>query len=180
MLALNRIYRYAQIMISSDSKLYIIAHNIRSAYNIGAIFRTADGMGANKVLLTGYSPDPHDGTKILQTSAQRMIAKTALGAEKTLPWEKREDIFEMIAELKGQGFMIVALEQDARSMDYRSVIASGSVALIVGNEPAGMEREVIATCDAVMEIPMRGQKNSLNVAVALGIAGYALYDKIPR
>lgn len=167
-------------MNKNNYKLYIIAHNIRSAYNIGAIFRTADGMGASKIFLTGYSPDPYDGKKILQTSAQKMISKTALGAEKVFSWEKKEDILSLIAQLKKDGFMVVALEQDTRSIDYLELTPNSSVALIVGNEPVGMEREVIAACDAVMEIPMRGKKNSLNVAVALGIAGYVLYDKIPK
>ena len=159
-------------------KLVIIAHNIRSAYNVGAIFRTADGMGASKLYLTGYSPTPHDKKKILQTSAQKMIAKTALGAQETLAWEYCKNIKELIKKLKQEGVAIVALEQDERSVDYEKYIPQKSVALILGNEPIGVEREVLDLCDAIIEIPMRGKKNSLNVAVALGVAGYAIYGKI--
>lgn len=161
-----------------EKKLFIIAHNIRSAYNIGAIFRTADGMGASKIYLTGYSPTPHDKKKILQTSAQKMIAKTALGAENNLPWEYCENINELVVKLKKEEVEIVALEQDVRSVDYEKYIPQKSVALILGNEPVGMEREVLDACDAIIEIPMRGKKNSLNVAVAFGVAGYSIYGKI--
>lgn len=159
-------------------KLFIIAHNIRSAYNVGAIFRTADGVGAAKIYLTGYSPTPHDQKKIMQTSSQKMIAKTALGAENNLSWEYHEDIKELINKLKQEDVAIVALEQDLHSVDYEKYIPQKSVALILGNEPSGMETDVLDSCDAIIEIPMRGKKNSLNVAVALGVAGYAIYGKI--
>ncbi len=162
----------------TEKELYIIAHDIRSAYNVGAIFRTADGIGIDKLYLTGYSPSPHDNKKILQTSVQKMIAKTALGAENNLVWEKRDDIFDLLKELKNNNFEIIALEQDDRSVDYKNYVPQKSVVLILGNEPSGMEKEVIDLCDAVIEIPMRGEKNSLNVAVAFGIAGYELYNKI--
>lgn len=158
--------------------IFIIVHNIRSAYNVGAIFRTADGMGVKKVYLTGYTPSPHDERKILQTSAQRMIAKTALGAEKSVEWEYHEKVLVLIKELQGRNVEIVALEQDARSVDYMEYFPEKSVALILGNEPAGMEKEVIDSCDMIVEIPMYGKKNSLNVAVAFGIAGYAICSKI--
>lgn len=159
-------------------KLFVIAHNIRSAYNVGAIFRTADGMGAAKIYLTGYSPTPHDSKKILQTSAQKMIAKTALGAENNLPWEYYEDLTMLINELRQKNVEILALEQDERSVDYKAYIPQKSVALILGNEPAGMGADVVSLCDAVVEIPMHGKKNSLNVAIAFGIAGYEICGKI--
>lgn len=158
--------------------LFVIAHNIRSAYNIGAIFRTADGMGAAKVYLTGYSPTPHDKKKILQTSAQKMIAKTALGAENNLSWEHCEDLMVLINKLRQENVEIIALEQDKRSVDYRAYFPQKSVALILGNEPLGMEADVVDLCDTVVEIPMQGKKNSLNVAVAFGIAGYEICGKI--
>lgn len=161
-----------------SKELFIIAHNIRSAYNVGAIFRTADGMGASKIYLTGYSPTPHDKQKILQTSAQKMITKTALGAENNLAWEYHEDVIKLIEKLKKENIEIVALEQDDRSVDYKTYVPQKSVALILGNEPAGMEVDVIALCDAVIEIPMYGKKNSLNVAVAFGVAGYEICGKI--
>ncbi len=158
--------------------LFVVAHNIRSAYNVGAIFRTADGMGAKKLFLTGYSPAPYDGKKLLQTSAQKMIEKTALGAEKTMPWESHEKVAKLIEKLKKKKIEIIALEQDKRSVSYLKYFPCKSVALIVGNEPQGIESKLLELCDAVVDIPMRGKKNSLNVAVALGVAGYTMYDKI--
>jgi tRNA G18 (ribose-2'-O)-methylase SpoU len=152
--------------------LVIIAHNIRSAYNIGAIFRTADGMGASSVFLTGYSPSPDKGQ--FQTSAGKMIAKIALGSEKSLTWEKKSRLGPLLKKLKTEKFQIVALEQNERSADYRKLKPQFPVALILGNEPKGIDQKILKTCDRIVEIPMRGEKNSLNVAVALGVAGYEI------
>lgn len=152
--------------------LIIIAHNIRSAYNIGAVFRTADGMGAGKLFLTGYSPAPDTGS--FQTAAGKMIAKTALGAEKSLPWEKKTRLGPLLKKLKASYVQIVALEQDKKSIDYRKFKPSFPVALILGNEPKGVDRKILQGCDVIIELPMHGAKNSLNVAVALGVAGYEI------
>lgn len=152
--------------------LIIIAHNIRSAYNIGAIFRTADGMGVGKILITGYSPAPDQGP--FQTAAGKMIAKTALGAEKSLAWEKKTRILPVLKKLKTEGYKIIALEQDKKSVDYRKFKPQFPLALILGNEPKGIDRKILRECDSIIEIPMHGSKNSLNVAVALGVAGYEI------
>jgi tRNA G18 (ribose-2'-O)-methylase SpoU len=153
-------------------ELVIIAHNIRSAYNIGAIFRTADGMGAGKIFLTGYSPAPDRGP--FQTAAGKMIAKTALGAEKNLLWERKARLGPVLKKLKTDGYKIIALEQDKNSIDYRKFKPSFPVALILGNEPKGIDKKTLKYCDQIIEIPMHGKKNSLNVAVALGVAGYEI------
>lgn len=165
-------------------EMVIIAHNIRSAYNIGAIFRTADGMGAFKVYLTGYSPCPHPlrgsvaggplRKPIYTKPHEKMIAKTALGAENNLAWEKRARLAPLLKELKSQKFHIVALEQNKKSLDYRKYKTRFPLALMIGSEPKGIDPRILKKCDAVIEIPMRGKKNSLNVAVALGVAGYEL------
>lgn len=152
--------------------LIIIAHNIRSAYNVGAIFRTADGMGVGKLFLTGYSPAPDQGQ--FQTQAGKMIAKTALGAEKTLAWEKRSRLGPLLEKLKATHVQIVALEQDKRSVDYRKFKPQFPIVLILGNEPRGIDQKTLKYCDQIIEIPMRGAKNSLNVSVAFGIAGYEI------
>jgi len=152
--------------------LIIIAHNIRSAYNIGAIFRTADGMGASKLFITGYSPAPDSGS--FRTAAGKMIAKTALGAEKNLTWDKIARLFPLLKKLKAEKFQIVALEQDTKSIDYQKFRPSFPVALILGNEPKGIDQKILKYCDQIIEIPMRGAKNSLNVSVALGVAGYEI------
>jgi tRNA G18 (ribose-2'-O)-methylase SpoU len=146
--------------------LAIIAHDIRSAYNIGSIFRTADAAGVSRIFLTGHSPAPIDrfGRPV------GTIAKTALGAQTSVPWESKVDVMECIAQLRADGYSIVALEQTPESIDYKHYTFTGSVALIVGNEKGGVPPEVIAQCDAAVMIPMRGSKESLNVSVAAGIA----------
>jgi len=154
--------------------LIIIAHNIRSAYNIGAIFRTADGMGASRIYLTGFSPSPKKEGAIREDSFQKMIAKTALGAEKSLAWEKKVRLGPLLRKLKIEGVQIVALEQGLKSVDYRKFKPQFPVALILGNEPKGIDQKILNWCDVIVEIPMRGQKNSLNVAVALAVAGYEM------
>ena len=112
------------------NRLELILHNIRSSHNVGSIFRTADGAGLQKIYLTGYTPAPLDQFK----RVNKEIAKTALGAEKSVTWEKRENILDLITELKKAGYQIWALEQNKKSVDYRKVKLTGKTALIVGNE----------------------------------------------
>ena len=152
----------------------LILHNIRSAYNIGAIFRTADGIGISKIYLTGYTPSPASGENLFQTKSEKMIAKTALGAEKYIEWKKNKNISSLIAKLKNNKFQIVALEQNEKSTDYIRFKPKFPMALIMGNEPKGINKRILDKCDSIIEIPMRGRKESLNVAVAVGIAGYRL------
>lgn len=154
------------------NRLELILLDVRSSHNVGSIFRTADGAGVNKLWLVGYTPAPLDQFKRVNGE----IAKTALGAEKTLLWEKRENIFDLIGELKKAGYQIWALEQNKKSVDYRKVKLAGKTALIVGNEVGGIEPEVLNLCDKIIEIPMRGEKESLNVAVATGVAVFKLLD----
>ncbi|HLN18810.1 MAG TPA: RNA methyltransferase [Patescibacteria group bacterium] len=155
--------------------LYVIIHNIRSAYNVGAIFRTADGAGAAKIYLTGHTPAPHDSrNERYQTKAQKMIAKTALGAEDWVKWETANDIMGLIAELKENNFEIIALEQAKGSVNIDSFKPKFPCALILGNEVDGMERDILEKADKVVEIPMKGKKESLNVSVAAGIAIYSI------
>lgn len=157
-------------------KLYIILHNIRSAYNVGSIFRTADGMGAGKIFLTGYTPAPHDGKKLHWSKGEKMIAKTALGAEKNIPWEKVKNISRLIKKLRKEKIEIIAVEQADGGVDYRKFRPRFPLALILGNEVRGINKKILKQCGAIIEIPMRGKKNSLNVAVALGIAGFRFLD----
>ena len=139
---------------------------------MGSIFRTADGAGVAKLWLTGYTPAPLDQFKRVNNE----IAKTALGAEQLVWWEKRENILELITELKKAGYKILALEQNDKSVDYREIKLAGKTALIVGNEVGGVESEVLNLCDQIIEIPMRGSKESLNVAVATGLAVFKLTE----
>lgn len=163
-------------MKEGKKELCFILHNVRSAYNVGSIFRTADSVGASKMYLSGYTPTPfvYKTKSLHQTKAEKMLAKTALGAQAYLDWEKVDDIFGLIESLKKDGYMVIALEQDKRSVLYGEFESVGKMALILGNEPSGVNQEVLDACDAIIEIPMRGRKKSLNVSVAAGIAGYEL------
>ena len=139
---------------------------------MGSIFRTADGAGVTKLWLTGYTPAPLDQFKRVNSE----IAKTALGAEQSIEWEKRENIITLIKELKKLDYKILALEQANNSVDYKQVKLEGKTVLIVGNEVEGVEPEVLNLCDQIIEIPMHGSKESLNVSVATGVAVFKLLE----
>ena len=144
--------------------LYVLLNNIRSLHNVGSIFRTSDGAGVKKLYLcgqTGYPP-------------REDITKTALGAEEIVPWEYYIDPVDCIKKLKKRGIQIVALEQTEKSVDYRRFNPAYPVCLVVGHEIDGVQDEILKLCDAVIEIPMKGKKSSLNVSVAFGIAVYKL------
>ena len=142
--------------------LTIVLNNIRSLYNVGSIFRTADGAGVEKIWLCGITGFP----------PQAQLAKTALGAEDRVLWEHSEDALSVIRDLKKKGFQVVLLEQMEGSLDYHAFVPQGPVCLVVGNEISGISDEIIQLCDAAIEIEMDGVKNSLNVAVAFGIVTY--------
>jgi 23S rRNA (guanosine2251-2'-O)-methyltransferase len=158
-------------------RLVIILHNLRSAYNVGSIFRTADGIGVEKIYLTGYTPAPSIGENY-QTASNKMIAKTALGSEKNITFEKSRSIWAVIKKLRSDNFKIIALEQSGGSVDYRKFKPNFPLVLIVGNEPKGIDKKILKICDQKIEIPMRGEKESLNAAVAFGIAGYEVTRKL--
>ena len=150
------------------SSLVILVHNIRSLYNVGAIFRTADAIGVDKIFLSGYSGIP----------PKKEITKTAIGAEEYVPWEKRENPIELIQELKENGYRIVALEQTSNSIDYREYKPEFPLCLVLGHEVLGVDKKILDLCDDVIEIPMYGKKASLNVSVAFGICVYKLLEKV--
>lgn len=135
---------------------------------MGAIFRTCDGAGVSKVYLTGFTPSPVDrfGRQVGE------IHKTALGAEEFIPWEVVSDIIALIKKLKAQGVTIVAVEQAANSIKLPDFVLPESVAYILGSETEGLSPEVLAAVDQILEIPMLGQKESLNVSVTAGIVLY--------
>lgn len=159
-----------------ERKFYLILHRIRSAYNVGSMFRSADGIGVDKIFITGFTQSPSKKDFALQSKAEKMLSKTALGADRYVPWEKASDLGKLIEKLKNENFQIIALEQSEKSIDYRDFKTSNKIALIVGNEPRGIDKRILKKCDIIMELPMRGQKQSLNVAVALGVAGYKLTE----
>lgn len=144
--------------------LILLAFNIRSLWNVGSLFRTADAFGVEKLILSGYTALP----------PRREISKTALGAEEYVPWEQARDPAKAIAKLKKRGYTIVALEQTKKALDLAAYNPPPKVCLIVGHEVLGVPKELLRLCDAVVHIPMHGRKESLNVAVAAGIALHRL------
>ena len=144
----------------------LILHNIRSVENVGAMFRTADAVGINKIYLTGYTPTPLDrfGRK------RGDLAKSALGAEEYVKWESKKSLLALMRSLRRDNFLIIAIEQDKNSIDYKKVKLSKKNAFIVGTEVTGIPKNILKKCDIIAEISMRGKKESLNVSVACGVA----------
>ena len=161
-----------QKILQKEPKLPFCAvlNDIRSLYNVGSIFRTADGAGVEKIWICGITGHPPD----------TQISKTALGAEGEVPWEYRRDAREVLRELKLRGYKIVFLEQLAESIPYQDFYPSGPVCLVLGNEISGVSDELVALCDETLEIEMAGLKNSLNVAVAFGIVGYHIRNSLKQ
>lgn len=148
--------------------LVVIAHNIRSLHNVGAIFRTAEGAGVGKIYLTGYSGKP----------PRKEISKVALGSDLRVPWEYKKNISSLIKKLKQQKYSILALEQDKKSIDYKKFrTKKQKLALIIGNEIRGISKQLRNQADVILEIPMLGNRKSLNVSVAFGIAIFELKNK---
>ncbi len=154
--------------------MIVVLHNIRSLHNVGSIFRSSDSVGAERIYLCGYTPAPNDEYGV----ARGPLAKTALGAEKTLPWEKRGSTAKLLDELKREGFKIYAVEQGKGSIRADRVKLSKKgwdrACLVMGNEIKGLSTGVLRRADALLELPMRGRKESLNVAVAFGAVAYSL------
>lgn len=151
----------------------LVLENIRSAQNVGAIFRTADAIGIKKIYLTGYTPAPLDRFG----RPKKEIIKTALGAEKTIPWESAPDTASLVVRLRQDGFFIVAVEKVSGAIDYKTLEAPDKVAFIFGNEVDGVLLSTLGATDAVVAIPMRGMKESLNVATTAGIVLFRILDK---
>lgn len=146
----------------------VILCDIRSHYNVGAIFRTCDAAGVGKVWLVGVTPSPKDrfGRAVPE------IHKTALGAEETIPFESTTDVVATIAKLQAEGSVVVAIEQSADSVSLTDFVVPEDVVYVLGSETEGLTPEVLAAVDKVVEIPMLGLKESLNVSVACGIVLY--------
>ncbi len=145
--------------------VYVVLNSIRSSYNVGSIFRTSDGVMIEKLYLCGYTPHP----------PKKEVLKTALGSQNSVKWEYAENPVDVVKKLKEQGVKIIALEQTDKNIPYYSLTKSDfPMCLIVGNEITGVSQELIDLCDASIEIPQYGIKQSLNVAVAYGIAVFEL------
>lgn len=148
-----------------------VLHHIRSIHNVGSIFRTADGAGIRKLYLCGITPTPLDRFGKLRED----FKKVALGAEQGVSWERAATTGRIIQKLKSEGYEIVAVEQSARSVEFGAYRPkTKKIALIIGNEVRGLASAILKKSDSVIEIPMRGKKESLNVSVAFGIIAYQL------
>ena len=139
-----------------------LLENIRSAHNVGSIFRTADGMGASSIFLSGYTCYP----------PRKDLTKTALGAELSVKWKHNENSIKMAKEIKNKGYNLVLLEHTYSSKSIYDTELKFPLCLVLGNEVEGVSEKLINMCDHHLEIPMSGVKQSLNVSVAAGIAGY--------
>lgn len=153
-------------------KTYLILHNIRSVYNVGAIFRTADACGVSKIFLAGYTPAPIDRFG----RARKDIQKSALGAEKNVEWEQVKNINELIEKLKKEKFQIVSVEQSKKSVDYKDFKLKKDTAFVLGSETEGVPKEILTKSDKIIEIPMLGKKESLNVSVSAGVVLFRILD----
>ncbi len=149
-----------------------VLDNLRSVYNVGSIFRTANAVGIEKIYLCGTTPTPVDK----KGERRKDFSKVALGAEDTVKWEYCEDTVKTLKELHKQGSYIIALEQDETSVDYKTVTydTRKDVVFVIGPEVTGMSKEVLDECDIIAEIPMLGTKESLNVTIAFGIGVYRI------
>lgn len=152
----------------------VILNNIRSLHNVGSVFRTADALGVEMLYLCGITPAPLDRFQ----EGRQALLKVSLGAEKNVRWSKVQNFSSLVKKLKLEGFRIFALEQSPRSLPYSRLHLSRKLwaksALVLGNEVKGLDKRALVLADQVLEIPMYGTKESLNVGVAFGVVGFHL------
>ncbi|HXK37749.1 MAG TPA: TrmH family RNA methyltransferase [Candidatus Paceibacterota bacterium] len=160
-------------MEKAQDEIWVLLHNIRSAHNVGSMFRTGDAIGVTRFLLSGFTPTPLDRFK----RPVKEIAKTALGAELSIPWEQGDSALDFVAQAKASGFTVVGVEQDVRAVDYKTYVPKAKTLIVMGEEVNGIEEALRNVCDVFIELPMKGDKESLNVSVAFGITMYRLFDR---
>lgn len=151
-----------------EEKFILVLPDIRSAHNVGAMFRTADGAGVDKIYLCGYTARP----------PHTQLDKVSLGAEKWIPWEYHKQTWRALKKLKEKGYNIVALELTDMSKNIFDYKPNFPLALVVGNEKTGVTKNLLKYCDKAVHIPMAGKKSSLNVSVAVGVAIYQIGQQI--
>ncbi len=155
--------------------MLLILHNIRSVHNVGSIFRTADAAGVSEIILSGYTPTPLDRFN----QPRKDLAKVALGAEKTMPWRYVKTLGATLTRVRKEKYLLVAIEQDEHSTPLFEwhPPTDQPLAVLLGNEVRGISQPLLKKCDVILEIPMHGKKESLNVSVTAGIALFALTHK---
>lgn len=149
-------------------EVYVLAHNIRSLYNVGALFRLCDGVGVTKLYLSGYTGAPFPRVKYTRQRSQ--IAKTALEGLDNVDWEYHDDPLKVVDIMKKAGVSIISLEQTSSSQNYTEAIYPEKVCLILGNETDGVAEELLNVSDRHIELPMAGVGKSLNVITATAVA----------
>lgn len=154
----------AEFRESPKIPVIAVLENVRSAYNVGSVFRTADAFLIEAIFITGYTAKP----------PHKEIRKTALGAEETMDWKHFSSAREAILELKQNGYRVFAVEQVENSISLEKFETPGRVAVVFGNEVSGVEQSTIALCDGTIEIPQLGMKHSLNIATAVGVVLWEL------
>jgi tRNA G18 (ribose-2'-O)-methylase SpoU len=155
--------------VKKKAERAVLLDNIRSGWNVGSIFRSADGFGFTHAYLCGITPTPENDA----------VQKTSLGAEDSVPWSYHKDAVQLVKGLRREGWIIFGLEEDPRGTAVNGIGPSAGVArrdsvLIVGNEITGVDPGLLELCDRIVTIPMLGAKKSLNAATAFGVAAYAL------
>ena len=148
------------------NKIYLVLHDVRSRFNVGSVFRTADGAGVDKIYLGGITPAP----------PHSKISKVALGAEKFVPYGTIKQTWRLLEKLKAEGVQIVGVEQTKKSIAYNKFKPKSKIALVMGSETKGLPEAIIKRCDKLIEIPMHGKKESLNVATACGIVAFKIKE----
>jgi len=154
--------------------MIIVLDNVRSLYNVGSIFRTSDAVGVEKIYLCGITPEPLDRFGRIRPQ----LAKVALGSEKTMPWEYSKSTANVLCDLKKQKYKIFAVELDKKSVPYFKANIKKSdlekIVLVFGNEVDGVSKNILKRADKILEIPMAGKKESLNVSVSAGIVLFGI------
>ena len=158
--------------LQASGTLAVLLDNIRSAWNVGSILRSADGFGFTHAYLCGITP----------TGDNEAVTKTSLGAEDTVPWSYHKNAVKLVKGLKAEGWKVFALEDDQRAAELNQILSTADNSpahrvLMVGNEVTGVDPDLLDLCDQIFDIPMRGEKKSFNVAIAFGIAAYAVSTK---
>lgn len=151
----------------------LVIHNIRSAHNVGAMLRTAEAIGIDDVVISGFSAGPIDRFG----RENPKVTKAAVGAHNLVSWTQAPDILEYLQEQQKLGRTIVSVEQDSRSVDYKAYQPTGDMVIIMGNEVTGVDQEILDLSDIILELPMTGEKESLNVTTSCGIILYRLLDR---
>jgi 23S rRNA (guanosine2251-2'-O)-methyltransferase len=160
--------------MKTKAKHILILDNIRSVFNVGSLFRIADCVGINQIFLCGITPSPKD-----RFGKERGdLAKVALGAEKSVAWDTCEKTLSLVKKLKREGYKIIAIEQDKKSIDYKTLqLRSGKAAFILGEETKGISKQILKYADLIAEIPLTGEKESLNVSVAGAVVLFRILNR---